>query len=308
MTMEKDQATQGAIFALGAYFLWGIAPIYFKQLMHVPAYEILTHRVIWSFLLLLVLISALGYWPRVRAILKEPKHLLMLMLSSVIIGGNWLVYIWAVNNGHILDASLGYYINPLFNIVLAMLFLAERFRPIQWLAVGLAASGVVIQLLVFGSLPWVALVLAISFGCYGLIRKKVPVDPFTGLMMETLVLLPLATVYLWGFADSATSQMSNNSLNTNLWLISAGIVTTAPLLLFAGAAKRLKLSTLGFFQYLGPSLMFLLAVWLYDEPFTQDKIITFALIWVALVIYTLDGVRQRRRNSLQNSGAPGTIK
>ncbi len=296
--MEKDQSTQGALFALGAYFLWGIAPMYFKQLTQVPAYEILTHRVIWSFLLLLALISGLGYWPRVRAMLREPKHLLMLVISSTIIGLNWLVFIWAVNNDHMLDASLGYYINPLFNIVLAMLFLGERFRPMQWLAVGLAASGVVIQLLVFGSLPWVALVLAISFGFYGLIRKKVPVDPFTGLMLETLVLLPVAALYLWGFADSATSQMSSNSLNTNLWLMAAGVVTTAPLLLFAGAAKRLRLSTLGFFQYLGPSLMFLLAVLLYDEPFTQDKIITFALIWVALVIYTLDGVRQRRRRPL----------
>ncbi|GAA3542602.1 EamA family transporter RarD [Zobellella aerophila] len=299
--MEKDHAAQGALYALGAYFLWGIAPIYFKQLMHVPAYEILTHRVLWSFLLLLALISALGYWPRVRAMLREPRHLLMLLLSSVTIGLNWLIFIWAVNNDHMLDASLGYYINPLFNIVLAMLFLGERFRPTQWLAVALAGGGVLIQLLVFGSLPWVALALATSFGCYGLIRKKVPVDPFTGLMLETLVLLPAAALYLWGFADSTTSQMSHNSLNTNLWLISAGLVTTAPLLLFASAAKRLRLSTLGFFQYLGPSLMFLLAVLLYDEPFTQDKVITFALIWLALVIYTLDGVRQRRRNSLQNS-------
>ncbi|WP_116474654.1 EamA family transporter RarD [Zobellella maritima] len=306
--MEKDHAAQGALYALGAYFLWGIAPIYFKQLMHVPAYEILTHRVIWSFLLLLALISALGYWPRVRAMLREPKHLLMLLTSSVIIGLNWLIFIWAVNNDHMLDASLGYYINPLFNIVLAMLFLGERFRPTQWLAVALACSGVAIQLLVFGSLPWVALVLATSFGCYGLIRKKVPVDPFTGLMLETLVLLPAAALYLWGFADSATSQMSHNSLNTNLLLISAGLVTTAPLLLFAGAARRLRLSTLGFFQYLGPSLMFLLAVLLYDEPFTLDKAITFALIWVALVIYTLDGVKQRRRNSLQNDPSAVPLK
>lgn len=293
--MEKDQATQGAVFALGAYTLWGIAPMYFKQLTRVPAYEILTHRVIWSFLLLLVLLSMLKFWPRVRAMLRQPRYLALLTLSSCIIGLNWLVFIWAVNNNHMLDASLGYYINPLFNIVLAMLFLGERFRPVQWLAVALAASGVVIQLVVFGSLPWVALVLAVSFGFYGLIRKKVPVDPVTGLMLETLVLLPLAAIYLFGFAESTTSQMSTNTLNTNLWLISAGIVTTAPLLLFAGAAKRLRLSTLGFFQYIGPSLMFLLAVLIYDEPFTQDKVITFALIWLSLVIYSWDGIKQRRR-------------
>ncbi|ART82526.1 protein RarD [Oceanisphaera profunda] len=292
--MEKDQGTKGALYAVGAYTLWGIAPLYFKQLTHIPAYEILTHRVIWSFLLLLVLLSVLKFWPRVRAMLRQPKYLLLLTLSSVIIGLNWLVFIWAVNNNHMLDASLGYYINPLFNIVLAMLFLGERFRRMQWWAVALAASGVVLQLVIFGSLPWIALVLAISFGLYGLIRKQVPVDPITGLTIETLVLLPLAAIYLFFIADSPTSNLSVNSLNTNLWLVSAGLVTTAPLLLFAGAAKRLKLSTLGFFQYIGPSLMFLVAVGLFDEAFTQDKIITFALIWCSLVIYSWDGIKHRR--------------
>lgn len=296
--MEKDQASQGALCAIAAYTLWGIAPVYFKQLMQVPAYEILTHRVIWSFLLLLCLLSALRFWPKVRDMLRQPRYLLLLTLSSGIIGLNWLVYIWAVNNNHLLDASLGYYINPLFNIVLAMLFLGERFRPVQWLAVALATCGVLIQLVVFGRLPWVALVLAISFGLYGLIRKKVPVDPVTGLMLETLVLLPLAVMYLFLMADSATSTLSTNALDTNLWLISAGIVTTAPLLLFAAAAKRLRLSTLGFFQYIGPSLMFLLAVLLYDEPFSQDKIITFGLIWLSLLIYSWDGLQQRRRQAL----------
>ena len=297
--MTTDQGARGALYAVGAYTLWGVAPLYFKQLTQIPAYEILTHRVIWSFLLLLLLLSVLQLWPRVRAALRQPKNLLLLSLSSCIIGLNWLVYIWAVNTNHILDASLGYYINPLFNIVLAMLFLGERFRPIQWCAVALATSGVLVQLVVFGRLPWIALVLAISFGLYGLIRKQVPVDPITGLLLETLVLLPLAALYLFFIADSPTSHLSANSLNTNLWLISAGIVTTAPLLFFAGAAKRLKLSTLGFFQYIGPSLMFLVAVWLYDEPFSQDKIITFALIWCSLVIYSWDGIKQRKKLALR---------
>lgn len=295
--MEKNQDSRGALYAVGAYTLWGIAPLYFKQLTHIPAYEILSHRVIWSFLLLLVLLTGLKFWPRVRNLLRQPKYLLLLTLSSCIIGLNWLVYIWAVNSNHILDASLGYYINPLFNIVLAMLFLGERFRPLQWCAVALAACGVLIQLIVFGRLPWIALVLAISFGLYGLIRKQVPVDPITGLTIETLVLLPLAALYLFFIADSPTSHLSANALNTNLWLISAGMVTTAPLLLFAGAAKRLKLSTLGFFQYIGPSLMFLVAVWLYDEALTTDKIITFALIWLSLVLYSWEGIKQRKKTS-----------
>lgn len=292
--MEQDQSARGALLALCAYLLWGLAPVYFKQLLDVPAPEILAHRVVWSILLLLGLITALGYWTRVRALLRQPRLLLLLLVSSVVIGTNWLVFIWAVNNNHILDASLGYYINPLLNIVLGMVFLQERYRPLQWLAVGLAALGVLIQLLVFGSLPWVALVLALSFGTYGLIRKQVPVDPFTGLLMETSVLLIPAVLWLWGL-DSATGNLSANSTSLNLLLLAAGLITTIPLLLFAGAARRLQLSTLGFFQYLAPSLALLLGVLVYEEAFTTDKAITFALIWIALVVYSLDGIRQRRR-------------
>lgn len=292
--MEQDQSARGALLALCAYLLWGLAPVYFKQLLDVPAPEILAHRVVWSILLLLGLITALGYWTRVRALLRQPRLLLLLLVSSVVIGTNWLVFIWAVNNNHILDASLGYYINPLLNIVLGMVFLQERYRPLQWLAVGLAALGVLIQLLVFGSLPWVALVLALSFGTYGLIRKQVPVDPFTGLLLETSVLLIPAVLWLWGL-DSATGNLSANSTSLNLLLLAAGLITTIPLLLFSGAARRLQLSTLGFFQYLAPSLALLLGVLVYEEAFTTDKAITFALIWIALVVYSLDGIRQRRR-------------
>lgn len=292
--MEQDQSARGALLALCAYLLWGLAPVYFKQLLDVPAPEILAHRVVWSILLLLGLITALGYWTRVRALLRQPRLLLLLLVSSVVIGTNWLVFIWAVNNNHILDASLGYYINPLLNIVLGMVFLQERYRPLQWLAVGLAALGVLIQLLVFGSLPWVALVLALSFGTYGLIRKQVPVDPFTGLLLETSVLLIPAVLWLWGL-DSVTGNLSANSTSLNLLLLAAGLITTIPLLLFAGAARRLQLSTLGFFQYLAPSLALLLGVLVYEEAFTTDKAITFALIWIALVVYSLDGIRQRRR-------------
>ncbi|NHH99213.1 MULTISPECIES: EamA family transporter RarD [Oceanimonas] len=300
--MEQDQSTRGALLALCAYLLWGLAPVYFKQLLEVPAPEILAHRVVWSCLLLLGLITALGYWTRVRALLRRPALLLLLLISSLVIGTNWLVFIWAVNNNHILDASLGYYINPLLNIVLGMVFLKERYRPLQWLAVGLAALGVLVQLLVFGRLPWVALVLALSFGTYGLIRKQVPVDPFTGLLLETSVLLVPALLWLWGL-QSATGDLTANPAGLNLLLLAAGLVTTVPLLLFAGAASRLRLSTLGFFQYLAPSLALLLGVLVYGEAFTLDKAITFALIWTALVIYSLDGIRQRRRLKQARSGA-----
>jgi chloramphenicol-sensitive protein RarD len=219
-----------------------------------------------------------------------------LVATSLLVGANWLIFIWAVNANHMLDASLGYYINPLINVVLGMIFLGERLRKLQWFAVGLAAIGVLIQIVAFGSIPVVAIALAFSFGFYGLLRKKVSLEAQTGLFIETLVMLPAAAIYLLFIADSATSDLAANPMTLNLLLIAAGIVTTLPLLCFTGAATRLKLSTLGFFQYIGPSLMFLLAVLIYGEAFTTDKAITFAFIWGALVIFSFDGLRHNKKS------------
>jgi chloramphenicol-sensitive protein RarD len=219
-----------------------------------------------------------------------------LVATSLLVGANWLIFIWAVNANHMLDASLGYYINPLINVVLGMIFLGERLRKLQWFAVGLAAIGVLIQVVAFGSIPVVAIALAFSFGFYGLLRKKVSLEAQTGLFIETLVMLPAAAIYLLFIADSATSDLAANPMSLNLLLIAAGIVTTLPLLCFTGAATRLKLSTLGFFQYIGPSLMFLLAVLIYGEAFTTDKAVTFAFIWGALVIFSFDGLRHNKKS------------
>ncbi|PHS86549.1 chloramphenical resistance permease RarD [Aeromonas dhakensis] len=293
--MQQHVQRQGVIYALCAYTLWGLAPIYFKTIAAVPAAEILTHRMIWSCALLLVLTLLGRQWHKVQAVLRQPKVLLTLAFTSITVGGNWLLFIWAINNGHMLDASLGYYINPLFNVLLGMLFLSEKLRRLQWWAVGLAAIGVAIQIIAFGSLPWIALVLASSFAIYGLIRKKLALDALTGLLIETLIMLPPAAIYLWGIADSPTSHLTQNNWHLNLLLIAAGAVTTAPLLCFTAAATRLKLSTLGFFQYIGPSLMFILAVTLYGEALALDKMITFAFIWSALVLFSLDGLRSGKR-------------
>lgn len=222
--------------------------------------------------------------------------MLYLVTTAILVGANWLIFIWAVNANHMLDASLGYYINPLINVLLGMLFLGERLRKLQWFAVTLAACGVLVQLIVFGSVPIVAIALAFSFGFYGLLRKKVSVDAQTGLFIETLVMLPAAAIYLLFIAATPTSNMLANPSQLNLLLIAAGVVTTLPLLCFTGAATRLKLSTLGFFQYIGPSLMFLLAVLIYGEAFTSDKALTFAFIWGALVVFSFDGLRYRRNN------------
>ncbi|MBZ6068173.1 EamA family transporter RarD [Aeromonas schubertii] len=293
--MQSASQRQGVIFALSAYTLWGLAPIYFKLISQVPAGEILTHRVIWSFVLLLALVLLKRQWHRVQAVLKQPRQLALLALTSTLVGGNWLLFIWAINNGHMLDASLGYYINPLFNVVLGLFFLGERLRRLQWGAVALATLGVLVQLVAFGSLPWIALVLASTFALYGLIRKKLALDALTGLLLETLIMLPAAAVYLWGIADSPTSHLGANPASLNLLLVAAGLVTTVPLLCFTAAATRLKLSTLGFFQYIGPSLMFILAVTQYGEPLLMDKTITFACIWSALVLFSLDGLRRSRK-------------
>ncbi|EJB9142194.1 EamA family transporter RarD [Salmonella enterica] len=293
--MDAKQTRQGVLLALAAYFIWGIAPAYFKLIYYVPADEILTHRVIWSFFFMMALLSVSRQWRQVKRLLKTPKKIFLLALSAVLVGGNWLLFIWAVNNHHMLEASLGYFINPLVNILLGMIFLGERFCRMQWLAVILAVCGVLVQLWTFGSLPIIALGLAFSFAFYGLVRKKIAVEAQTGMLVETLWLLPVAAIYLFGIADSPTSHMGQNALSLNLLLMAAGVVTTIPLLCFTGAATRLRLSTLGFFQYIGPTLMFLLAVTFYGEVPGADKMVTFAFIWVALAIFVMDALYTQRR-------------
>lgn len=293
--MDAQQTRQGIFFALAAYFIWGIAPAYFKLIQQVPADEILTHRVIWSFFFMLALITLGRNWSQVRAACHNRKRLLLLAVTALLIGGNWLLFIWAVNNHHMLEASLGYFINPLVNVLLGMLFLGERFRRMQWLAVALAFAGVLIQLWQFGSLPIIGLGLAFSFAFYGLLRKKIAIDAQTGMLIETLWLLPVAAAYLFLFADSPTSHLGANAWSLNLLLVAAGIVTTIPLLFFTAAATRLRLSTLGFFQYLGPTLMFLLAVTFYGETIGQDKLVTFGFIWAALLLFILDALYTQRK-------------
>ncbi|RJG49881.1 EamA family transporter RarD [Motilimonas pumila] len=291
-----SEKNKGIIFALCAYTFWGIAPIYFKSLEGVPAYEILSHRVIWSCLLLLVIIIALKGRARLVAALRQPKLVLGLCLTCLLIACNWWIFIWSVNNDRMLDASLGYFINPIINILLGFLFLGERLQGKQQLAVALAMTGVLIQLVTFGALPWIALALAFSFGFYGLLRKRLEVDAMTGLFIETTLLLPVALLYLCCFATSDSANLTQNPLSLNVLLFAAGAITTIPLLLFAGAAKRMALSTLGFFQYIGPSLMFMLAVTFYGETLTVSKGLTFGFIWSALLVYSLASVKKKPIN------------
>jgi chloramphenicol-sensitive protein RarD len=290
MTDNALRTRQGVLFAIAAYTMWGIAPIYFKLLATVPALEILSHRIIWSFILVFALVLLTKRLARLQPLLRHGPTMLKLALATLLLAGNWFLFIWAVNAERILDASLGYFINPLLNVAIGMAFFSERMRPMQWLAIALAATAVMVQMISFGEVPWIALVLASSFAIYGAIRKRLPVDSISGLWLETLILLPIVLVYMLFFANSATTDMSHNNWSLNLLLIAAGVVTTVPLLCFTAAAQRIRYSTLGFFQYIGPSLMFVLAVWLYNEPLAFDKLVTFAIIWAALALYSIDTI------------------
>jgi chloramphenicol-sensitive protein RarD len=293
---QRQEQKKGVLFALSAFIMWGIAPIYFKQLIHIDALEILAQRIIWAvvFLIVISLLSRQLY--KTIEILKQPKQLAILSISACLLGFNWGLFIWSVNNNHMLEASLGYYINPLINVLMGYLFLSEKLRKFQGLAVALALSGVLIQLISFGSVPYIALSLAVSFAIYGLLHKKTYIESIPGLLIEALILLPLATLY-WIFMEpSATSSMIANDTTTNLLLLSAGIVTTLPLLCFTAAAKRLQYSTLGFIQYIGPSLMFILAVQFYGETLGLKEYITFGCIWLALLLFSWDSLRHQLKN------------
>lgn len=285
---------QGVFFAIAAFLMWGLAPIYFKTLDHIDALEILLHRIVWAVLFLFIIVTAIKKWSRVKQALLDRKALPWLCLSSALLAFNWGMFIWSVNNNHMLDASLGYYINPLLNVLLGVIFLAERLRRLQIIAVALAVTGVVIQVISFGSFPIIAFSLASSFALYGLIRKKLTVDTLPGLLIESLFMLPIALIY-WFTLSSPTSDLTANSIPLNVLLISAGIVTTLPLLCFIGAAKRLQYSTLGFFQYIGPSFMFILAVMFYGETFSLDRVITFGFIWSALALFSFDSYRVSKK-------------
>ncbi|WP_462153807.1 EamA family transporter RarD [Pseudoalteromonas piscicida] len=290
-----EEQKKGHLLAVLAFLMWGLAPIYFKQLVHVDAIEILIHRVVWSVFFIALIVLAKQQWPKIKAILANPKLLAMLTLTALLLGFNWGLFIWSVNNGFMLDASLGYYINPLLNVLLGMLFLSERLRTAQKFAVLLAIVGVVLQLISFGSFPVIAFSLAGSFAIYGLLRKTLAVESLPGLLVEALILTPIALAYWWWVEPSATSNLWNNDWYTNTLLISAGVVTTLPLLCFTAAAKRIPYTTLGFFQYIGPSLMFILAVLFYGEAFDAERAVTFAFIWGALVMFSFDSYRDKRK-------------
>lgn len=295
--MHPINPRRGFLLGISAYLIWGLFPLYFKAIEQVPAVEIIVHRILWSALfgtLLLLVWKHPGWWSELRS---NPRRLAVLALSGTLIATNWLVYVWAVNNGRMLEASLGYYINPLINVLLGMLLLGERLRRLQWIAVALAALGVIQQLWQLGSLPWVSLVLAFSFGFYGLIRKQAPVQALPGLVVETWLLLPMALLWLYLNPQASSLQPALWNSSTALWLIAAGPITLLPLLCFNAAARHLPYTTLGFLQYVAPTLVLIQAIVLFDEHFGASQLLSFICIWAGLAVYSLDSWQQLRRSN-----------
>ncbi len=285
----------GVVQAGLAFLIWGLSPVYWKAMKQVPAFEIITHRVVWScvFLLVLLLVQKRGH--EFAAAMRNRRAVSTLCLTTVLLTINWLLYVWAVNNGHLLQASLGYYINPLVNVVLGMVVLKERLSRAQTLAVLLALAGVALRTVSLGAFPWIALTLALSFGFYGLIRKVAPVGPLVGLAVETLLLTAPGIAYLVYLDTQGAGAFFHGGRMLDLLLMGTSFVTAVPLLLFNLGARRIKLATLGLMQYIAPSGMFLSAILLFDEPFSRAQLGTFLMIWTALAVYSIDSLRRYRR-------------
>ena len=290
----SDGTLAGVSSALGCFTLWGLFPIYFNLLRHVPALEVLAHRILGSAVLLLALLLARRQGPALLATFRNGRQLRFYLLTTLLISTNWLLYIWAVQTGRILEASLGYYINPLVNVVLGVLFLRERLNPRQWSAVAIAGAGVLAMTFGYGVFPWISLTLALSFGSYGLLRKKAGHAAMLGLCMETMLMTPVASLFLVVFSTQGTGALGIPDGRTDLLLLAAGPITVAPLLLSLQATQRLRLSTVGLIQYLTPTLQFLLAVAVYHEPFTRIHLMAFGCIWLALAIYSIDAYSSHR--------------
>jgi len=286
--MATVNPRRGYILGLTAYIIWGLFPLYFKAMQDVPALEIIVHRALWSAVFGALLLMVWKHPGWLRELLANPKRFAVLGLSGVLIASNWLVYVWAVNDGRMLEASLGYYINPLVNVLLGMLILGERLRRLQWLAVTLAALGVLQQLWQVGSIPWVSLVLALTFGFYGLIRKQAPVAALPGLVVETWLLLPVAIGWLLLNPVAMSAQADFWGTPEALWLIAAGPITLVPLVCFNAAARHLPYTTLGFLQYLAPTLVLLQAIFLFGEHFDPSTLLAFICIWAGLAVYSVD--------------------
>ena len=288
---------RGIAYALGAYIFWGLHPIYWKLLQNVPSFEIVSHRILWSFIFFAFIISFRKEWKVLARKIKESKNKLIIFVPALLIGSNWAMYIWAVNANFIIETSLGYFICPLITVFLGVVFLHESLRRIQWIAVFIAATGVLIMTFIYGQFPWISLYLAGTWGTYGLLRKKSPLNSVEGLTLETALLSLPAVIYL-AFLTTNNNGSFLIDLPTTLLLIGSGITSGLPLLVFIAGARMINLSLIGILQYIYPTLIFMVGAFIYGEPLGEAKMIGFLFIWSALVIYTLEGTLSLKRRKL----------
>ncbi|MDG0982398.1 MAG: EamA family transporter RarD [Tateyamaria sp.] len=294
MTQQSGDTPKGLGFALGAYFLWGLLPIYMKMLSHIGPAEVVAHRIIWSVPIAGILLIILGRTKDLRVAISNPSMLIMGCVTAGLITINWGIYIWAIASGRTLDAALGYYINPLFSLALGVIFLRERPSPAQLIAIGLAVCAVAVLTISMGKVPWVSLGLTVSWGLYALCKKQLPIGPNQGFLLEVLILLVPALCYITYLGLTGQSSFLVGDMRTNWLLLGCGVVTAIPLILYANGAKELQLSTIAVLQYIAPTMIFLVAVFVFGEEFGNARIIAFPMIWLALIIYSTSMVRQMR--------------
>jgi len=284
------------LFAALAFFCWGLFPLYFHAIGEVPPIEILAHRMLWSLLFLGIVLTVRRQWGWVGQVASQPRVIAGFVASAFLLSGNWFIYIWAINNGHVIDASLGYFITPLLNVMLGFLLLHERPRRLQWLAIAVAACGVAQLAWQSGQMPWIALALAVTFGGYGLLRKTARLGALEGLSFETMILFPLALAYVAWLSWHGQNTFMNSAHDSTRWLLAAsGPITAVPLLMFASGARRIPMSALGLLQYISPTMQLLLGVWLFHEAFTAERMTGFLTIWSALALYAAEGLWRARR-------------
>jgi chloramphenicol-sensitive protein RarD len=299
--MDQRASRKGLIYGIAAYTLWGVFPLYFKFFDGINPLEVLTHRILWSFVLLAIIVTVAGRWGELVQTLRRPRVLLTLAASTLLIGINWYTFLYSISVGDVLQSSLGYFITPLMSVLLGVVLLGERLRGGQLVALALALAGVLYLTLSAGAFPWIALTLSVSFSLYGLARKLVAADALLGLLVETMLLAPISALYLAGVHSQGPGAINTHGLGIAALLFGSSIVTTVPLLLFAGSARRLRLSTLGFLQYLAPTLQFLCAVVVFGEAFSSERVVAFGCIWAAVALYAVDSLYGYQRRPAEQA-------
>ena len=284
--MNPKTHLAGIGFGLLAYGIWGFFPLYFRQLSHISPMDVLSNRAVWACIFVGILLTLRQGWGKVLAVFKTPAQFAMLALAALLVGSNWLMFLWAVSHQQVVASSLGYFLTPLVNVLLGLLVLKERLNRLEWISVSLAIAAIINEVITLGSLPWVSLFLAATFGTYGLVRKKVPVDALSGLWLETLAMLPICGLYALGQAQSGHLVFAAQETSTAALLVGAGILTAVPLMAFAAATQRLDLATVGMLMYINPTMQFITAIWVFNEPLKTEQLFSFGLIWIGLFFFS----------------------